>query len=174
MSDDCPVCKHISIKSNLLYEDQKVAAFLSPNPSIVGHIVIAPKQHVPILEQVPDFIVSELFIKANKLSIACFESLGAEGTNIIVQNGVASGQTLPHVTVHIIPRKENDGLQLQWKPRQLSEEQMSTVELAVKEEAKKIGFFEKEKPKPIEVKKPEEIKPTKEENYLIKQLNRIP
>ena len=81
---------------------------------------------------------------------------------------------MPHTTIHIVPRKENDGLNLLWKPKQQSEEQMSTLELMIKEEAKKIAPFEKEKPKPIEIKKPEEIKPTKEENYMIKQLKRIP
>jgi len=171
---DCDICKQIKERNNLLYEDEKIAAFLSLNPATAGHIIIAPKQHAPILEQVPDFIVSELFIKANKLSIACFEAIGAEGTNIIIQNGIAAGQSVPHTTIHIVPRKENDGLNLLWKPKQQSEEQMSTLELMIKEEAKKIAPFEKEKPKPIEIKKPEEIKPTKEENYMIKQLKRIP
>ncbi len=174
MNKDCPICQQIADKKHLLYENEKVAAFLSTEPATIGHILVAPKQHAPILEQVPDFVVSELFVTANKLSITCFESLGAEGTNIIVQNGMAAGQTSGHTTLNIVPRKEGDNLPLLWKPRPLSEEEMSTIELKVKEETKKIGQFEKEKPKPIEIEKPKEIKPTKEENYLIKQLQRIP
>lgn len=171
---ECEVCKTIAEKKNLLYEDEKVVAFLNSNPATVGHITIVPRQHTPIFEQIPDFVVSELFTKANKLSIACFEALGAEGTNILIQNGLAAGQNSGHVSINIIPRKENDGLNLLWKPKQMSEEQMSTLELTIKEEAKKVGAFEKEKPKPIEIEKPKELKPTKEENYLIKQLRRIP
>lgn len=171
---DCTVCQQIAEKKHLLYQDEKVVAFLSSSPAAVGHIVLAPKQHAPILEQVPDFVISELFTKANKLSIACFETLGAEGTNIIVQNGLAAGQNSSHATLNIVPRKENDGLNVLWKPKQLSEEQMSTIELKVKEETQKIGGFEKEKAKPIEIKKPEELKPSKEESYIIKQLRRIP
>ncbi|MBI4141088.1 HIT family protein, partial [Candidatus Woesearchaeota archaeon] len=160
MSKECGVCKQIADRKHLLYENDKAAAFLSTEPATIGHIIIAPKQHTPILEQVPDFIVSELFATANKLSITCFESLGAEGTNIIVQNGIAAGQTSSHVTLNIVPRKEGDNLPLVWKPRPLSEEEMSTVELKVKEETKKIGSFENEKPKPVEIEKPKEIKPT--------------
>lgn len=171
---DCPVCAAISEKKNFLYEDEKVVAFLSDTPAVAGHIVVAPRQHVPIFEQIPDFVVSELFVKANKLSVACFEALGAEGTNILIQNGVAAGQNCAHACVNVVPRREGDGLDLLWKPKQLSEEQMSVFELKIKDEAKKIGVFEKEKPKPVEIKKPEEIKPSKEENYLIKQLQRIP
>lgn len=171
---DCELCKMIAEKKNLLYEDEKVVALLSALPSTMGHIIVAPKQHAPIFEQIPDFVVSELFMKANKLSIACFEALGAEGTNLIIENGIAAGQKSAHACLNVIPRKENDGLNLLWKPKQLSEEQMSTLELKIKDESKKIAPFEKEKPKPIEIKKPEEIKPTKEENYLIKQLRRIP
>ena len=172
--NDCPVCLQISEKKNLLYEDEKIIAFLSDTPASAGHIIVAPRQHAPIFEQIPDFVVSELFVKANKLSIACFEVLGAEGTNIIIQNGVAAGQNCAHTCLNVVSRKNDDGLNLLWKPKQLSEEQMSVLELKIKDETKKIGVFEKEKPKLVEIKKPEEIKISKEENYLIRQLKRIP
>ena len=62
-----------------------------------------------------------------------------------------------------------------WQPKQLSEEEMSTVELKLKDECKNIGAFEKEKPKPKELPRPEEVKEAEEEiNYLLKQLKRMP
>lgn len=171
----CDYCNLIAKKENVLYEDKKVIAILAPKPAAQGHMIIMPKEHYPIIEQVPDFIVSDLFIKANKLSVALFEGLGAHGTNIVVQNGVSAGQKSAHFMIHVIPRKEGDSLDLAWKPRQLSEEEASTVEIQVKEAAANIGGFEKEAAKPVEATaKIEKIKAGKEENYMIKQLERIP
>jgi histidine triad (HIT) family protein len=148
---------------------------LAPKPAAIGHIIIVPRAHYPILEQVPDFIISDLFIKANKVSVALFEGLGAHGTNIIVQNGIAAGQKSAHLIIHIIPRTENDSLDFAWKPRQLNEEEMSTVEIQMKEAASGIGGFQSEEAKPIEAEaKVEKIKAGKEENYMVKQLERIP
>ncbi|MEM4263980.1 MAG: HIT family protein [Candidatus Woesearchaeota archaeon] len=171
---ECEICELIKSKKGKLYEDEKIFAFLAIKPCTTGHVIITTKQHWPILEQIPDYVVAELFTKANKISMACFETIGAEGTNILMQNGVAAGQKHAHATIHVIPRREGDKLNLNWKPRQLSEEEMGTVELAVKQETSNIGAFEKEKPKPVEIKGPEKIEAGPEEDYLLKQLERLP
>lgn len=172
----CPVCDVITSKQGLVYEDTKIAAFLSPSPLSPGHMIVAPKQHYPILEQVPDFVIDEIFIKANKFSIALFESIGAEGTNIIMANGPAAGQVLPHAVWHVIARKQNDGLPLQWQPKKLSDEEMTKAEEKLKAQTGTIGNFQREPQKPIEIKPPTELpqKTEKGESYLIKQLKRIP
>jgi histidine triad (HIT) family protein len=169
----CEICELIKAKKGLLYEDEQIAILLAPKPAVAGHIILAPKIHAAILEQVPDFIIGKLFDKANKVSIAVFETLGAEGTNIIANNGVAAGQSVNHFLLNVMPRRENDGLNFAWQAKQLSEEEMSTIELKLREESKSIGIFEKEKEKPKEVKKAEEIK-DEGENYLLKQLERLP
>ena len=172
---DCQVCE-LKKSKDLLYEDKTVFALLHPEPAGIGHIIVAPKKHYQIVEQMPDYEFAHLFDIANKLSSAVFEGIGAQGTNIMIQNGVEAGQGIPHVLLHIIPRRENDGLDFQWPPKQLTEEQISTVELQLKEEAKNIGGFEKsQKTEPIKLdKKREQIKMSDQENYLIKQLRRIP
>lgn len=170
----CKLCEIFKQKEGVVYEDKDVIAVLSQEPAATGHIILSPKKHYPIIEQIPDYEFAHLFHIANKLSIAVFETVGCQGTNIIIQNGVAAGQTIPHASIHIIPRKEGDKLDFQWAPRQLSEEEMSTIELKIKEEAKTIGDFEKEKKKEaIKLDKKKE-KISSEENYLIKQLRRIP
>lgn len=172
---DCQLCG-LKDSKEIIYEDDKVAAVLSPEPAALGHIILFPKTHYQIIEQIPDYEFGHLLSIANKLSTAAFESIGAQGTNIIIQNGVDANQEIPHVSVHIIPRRENDGIDFQWLPKQLTEEQMSTVELQLKEGAKDVGAFQMApKSEPIKLdKKPEAIVLTKEENYLIKQLRRIP
>jgi len=170
----CQFCKLIENKENMIYEDDKAIAFL--DSSFLGKIVLMPKEHYPIIENVPDHIVGDLFVIANQLSKALFECINCTGTNIIVDNGVTAGQTVAHFCINIVPRRENDGINLQWQPKQLSDDEMSTIELQLKEEAKNIGEFEKEKGEPIEMdEKPEKIKEgEEEENYQIKQLRRIP
>ena len=172
----CVLCNELKSGKNKIYEDKKVCAVINPKPASPGHIILFPKKHYQIFEQIPDFEVSHLFEIANKLSTAVFESLKVQGTNIMIQNGVSAGQSIPHVCLHIIPRNENDGINFQWQPKQLNEEEMSTVELTLKEETKNIGSFEKEEvKKSIKIeKKTEKIKESKEENYLIKQLDKIP
>jgi histidine triad (HIT) family protein len=177
MTETCVFCQAVKgqAKVERVYEDDKVLAILHPRPAAKGHILVFPKKHYNILEQIPDYEIGYLFKKINKISIAAFEGVKAQGTNIMIQNGVAAGQEIPHVCIHIIPRTENDGISFQWKPKQLTEEEMSTVELTLKKEAESIGGFQKEEKKePIKLeKKPKKIL-SDEENYLIKKLQRIP
>lgn len=182
---DCAACEWIE-KDEKIYEDELAIAVLARQAIVPGHIMLLPKKHYTILEQVPDYEMAHLAKIANKLSIALFESLKISGTNILVQNGLAAHQALPHFIIHIIPRVEGDNLNFQWKSRQLSEEEMSTVEISLKDASKTAGAIEKEKPKPIDLdaRKPGELKSTEpvrekaekseEINYLIRQLERIP
>ena len=148
---------------------------VSPSPAAPGHVWVLPKEPVTILENLPDYVVAELFAVAIRISLALFEGLGSQGTNLVLQNGTGAGQILPHVILHIVPRVEGDGMPLEWEHKQLSEEEMSTIEMKLKAETKSVGhlFFEKEKPKPIEAPKAQEIKPD-EENYQLRHLKRIP
>ena len=175
----CEYCDLIKQKKNVLFENDNIYIMHSPTPATFGHILVLPKKHYLIIEQVPDYLVGELFKAANKVSTSIFEALKAQGTNIILENGVAAGQKHGHLMIHVIPRFQNDGLNLMWQAKQLGEEEMSTVELQLKESTKNIGGFEKEeKKKPIEIKDETETISEKEgeegENYMIKQLRRIP
>lgn len=171
----CTICDLVKARQGVLFEDEHVAVLLAPKPATAGHVLLVPKQHAAILEQVPDPVIGKLFDKANKVSIAVFETLGAEGTNIIANNGIAAGQTVNHFVLNVLPRRENDGLGFAWQPKQLSEEEMSTIELKLRDEAKNICVFEHEKPQTREEKKAEEIaEEHEEENYLLKQLKRLP
>lgn len=144
------------------------------NGSNPGHCFVMPKNHYPIIEQVPDTELGKLFQASNKISSAIFESLGTSGTNIFVANGIAAGQTVAHVTINVVPRKESDGVNLQWHPRQLNEEEMSTVELRLKEQTKSMGSFEKGGKKEMpNAKEPASVSADEEEFYA-RQMRRIP
>jgi len=136
--------------------------------------------HYPIIEQVPDAELANLFGVANKISSSIFEDLKVQGTNIFVANGIPAGQTVAHFLINVIPRQENDGVNLQWKPKQLTEEEMSTVELKLKESIKNIGVekiesIEKPKTTQEEIEtQPQSISDDDEEDYIAKQMRRIP
>jgi histidine triad (HIT) family protein len=173
--EECVFCK-IYEDSNYLkiYEDDKTISVLNKTPAAIGHVLIIPKEHYTIIEQVPDFEIGHMFNIANKISSAIFEALNMQGTNIIVENGVAAGQETAHFAINIIPRRENDGLNLTWQPKKLSEDEMSTVELKLKEAAKSIGEFEKQKKESISLDNKEKKQIKGEDDYLIKQLRRVP
>ena len=168
---ECEHCK-LAEKGEKVFESKNIVAVMSDKPAALGHVVVLPKEHYTIMEQVPDFIIAEMMNAANKLSTSLFEMMKIEGTNIIVSNGTASGQNVPHFSMSIIPRSSNDGLGFVWQPKSMDEEKMSTIRLQIEHEAKNIGEFKKEEKKPEEAPKPEEI--TDEEDYMAKQLERIP
>ena len=160
MKEVCILCQIIEgkIPSEKIYEDSDILAVLDVNGANPGHTFVIPKEHYTILEQVPDFLVGKLFSIANKISSSLFEILEIQGTNLFVTNGVAAGQLAAHFMINVIPRKHNDGINITWQPKQLSEEEMSTVELQLKEAAKNIGSFEiKSDEEKIAVQKPEDI-----------------
>jgi len=173
MKEECPRCQLVgSNKENILYEDDKIIAILDEEPSAFGHILVMPKEHYPIIEQVPDFIVGKAFEIANKISIGIFEALGVSGTNILVNNGIEAGQDEPHFIINVIPRREGDGLNFTWPAKALSPEEMTNAELQLKEFTKEIGMFETEENAVFEIgENKEEIQ---QEDYRVKHLRRIP
>ncbi|MBI2564812.1 HIT family protein [Candidatus Woesearchaeota archaeon] len=166
---ECNICGLIKEKKGLVYKSDKVIALMHPKPASPGHIIVLPKKHHAILEDIPDFVMPELFSVANKFSIIAFQLLQSQGTNIMIQNGVAAGQKSSHCMIHVIPRKKNDGLQLLWEPKQASPEEINDAEEKLLEQTKLIGFFEEEKQEKVIEKKEEET-----EDYLEKELERLP
>lgn len=139
--DSCLICQIVEgkIPSFRVYEGHRAVAILDVNGANPGHCFVIPKIHHPILEQVPDEDLAEAFSIANKLSVALFDHLGAEGTNIFVANGIPAGQTVAHFMVNVIPRRQNDGINLQWQPKQITEEEVATIELKLKDELAGTG-----------------------------------
>lgn len=185
---DCAYCE---FKGSVLFEDEKVVAALPPSPVVPGHAVVFPKQHFQIVEQAPDEIVSRLFEVANKLSIAMFEGLRAQGTNLIVMDGLGAGQKAPHVAVDVVPRTNGDGLSLTWPSRKLSDEQMGMVETQIKDAvlelsvspeavpapaaaASEKGREEAEKPETEDAGEGEPRKPRRRVDPFLRQLRRLP
>lgn len=134
--DSCLVCQIVEgkVPSEVIYEDDISMAVLDVNGSNPGHCFVLPKQHYPIIEQVPDDQIGHLFSVSNAISKTIFEQLGVGGTNIFVSNGIPAGQTVAHFMINIIPRSEGDGINLLWNPQQVPEEEMKTIQLKLQGE----------------------------------------
>jgi histidine triad (HIT) family protein len=111
MKEDCLFCKIISgkIPSNKVYEDDAVFAFLDIYPASEGHTLVAPKKHFSNFTDMDAEGVASLFEAARKVTFAVEKAFSAEGSNIGINNGEAAGQEVPHVHVHVIPRRKGDG-----------------------------------------------------------------
>ena len=111
MTEDCLFCKIISgeIPSYRVYEDEAVYAFLDIYPASEGHTLVAPKKHFDSFTDLGAEDVAALFEAARKVTLALEKAFSANGMNIGVNNGEVAGQEVPHVHVHVIPRKKGDG-----------------------------------------------------------------
>ncbi|MDP3734546.1 MAG: HIT family protein [Nanoarchaeota archaeon] len=169
----CELCELIKDQRNVICAEQDVVAAVRETAVTPGQIIVFPRQHFTIFEIVPDQILQKCVFIANKIGMAVFDSLGAAGTNILIQNGIGAGQTTPHFALEIIPRRENDTLPLQWKPQQLMEEEMDTAFIELKEQVDK-GFVT-DAPKETPAPKKEKIGAAEgKNNYLLKSLRRMP
>ncbi len=108
---DCLFCKIVAgeIPSHKVYEDEDVYAFLDIYPCSEGHTVVLPKKHIGRFTDMEEGEAASLFMKVNRIARTVEKELGLEGMNIGINNGEIAGQTVPHVHVHIIPRRTGDG-----------------------------------------------------------------
>lgn len=171
----CEYCEMLerSDKAGIIYEDNDLVVAVKDLVFSPGQITVFPRNHYTILEQVPNKILGRCVEIANKVSISIFETLGSQGTNLMIRNGLGSGQNVPHFCLEIIPRQENDKLGLQWEPKQLMEDEIETTFLVLEEAARNLILEEKLEKKELPKVEKTEVKEGKE-NYLLKTLRRIP
>ncbi len=125
----CIFCHIISgkVQSRKVYEDEHSFAVLDINPANPGHILLMTREHYSIMPQLPQDILEHIFVVAKKLSNALLRAIDARGSNILVANGVAAGQKAQHFMVHIIPRKEKDGVHFELPQRQQDESKLKEI-----------------------------------------------
>jgi histidine triad (HIT) family protein len=135
-----------------VYEDELIMGVLDINPANEGHVIVFPKKHNQFLGELNDEINGHLFNVVNRISSKLVEILKSEGVNIYVANGHGAGQSVPHISVHVIPRFKDDGINFGWNARKIDEKSFGKV--AEKLKISKIGKKrEKIKSKPIKLNK---------------------
>ncbi|MBD3164315.1 HIT domain-containing protein [Candidatus Woesearchaeota archaeon] len=149
----CIFCHIVSgkVQSRKVYEDDRVIAVLDINPGNPGHVLLMPKEHYTIMPQLPENELKHIFIIAKQLSNALLKSLDARGTNIIVANGPAAGQKAQHFMIHIIPRKEGDGVNFKLPSTQHNEDDLDKVNQAVRKRLNQLMGIKEEEQRAEEI-----------------------
>lgn len=133
---ECKFCQIAArtLPSYVVYEDSISLAFLDNRPLFPGHTLLVPKQHYEALENLPAELIGPFFLNVQKLSTAVERAMQAEGTFVAINNRVS--QSVPHLHVHIVPRRKKDGLRGFFWPRQKyqDEKQIEQAQAAIVEE----------------------------------------
>lgn len=112
----CVFCKIVALEipAAVVYEDDSVLAFLDVGPLADGHLLLIPRAHHSLLVDLPAADCARLVAVLPALGRALLEVTDAGGFNVLMNNGKVAGQVVPHVHVHLIPRREDDQLGYRW------------------------------------------------------------
>lgn len=102
--------------AHVVAADDDTLAFLDVRPVFPGHVLLVPRAHHETLGELPGALVGPLFAAAQRLSVAVQAGMDADGTFVAMNNTVS--QSVPHLHVHVVPRRRKDGLRGFFWPRQ--------------------------------------------------------
>ena len=115
--EKCPFCAIVrgDHEAEVVFQNERLIAFLDHRPLFRGHTLLVPKIHVRLLRDLPADRVAEFFLTAQRLERAVEDGLEADGSMILINNVVS--QSVPHLHLHVIPRRRKDGLRFWLGPR---------------------------------------------------------
>ncbi len=126
---DCRFCQIVAgdEAAHVVFEDERTLAFLDNRPLFPGHSLLIPRDHHETLADLPDDLLDPLFANARLLSVAIPKAMKKPGSFVAMNNVVS--QSVPHLHVHVVPRRAKDGLRGFFWPRTKygSEEEMREV-----------------------------------------------
>ena len=143
MDDNCLFCRIVSgeLPATIVYEDEDAVAFLDHRPLFPGHTLLVPRQHVETLGELDTKLVGPYFEAAQLLARVVESAMDAEGTFVAMNNRVS--QSVPHLHVHVVPRRRKDGLKgffwprTKYKGEEEIEEVRSKIAVALQKERTK-------------------------------------
>lgn len=126
----CRFCGVIrgEVPAAIVFADDASLAFLDRRPLFPGHLLLVPREHVTALTDLPDHLIAPLFRSARFLARAVEMALEAEGSFVAMNNRVS--QSIPHLHIHIVPRRRHDGLKGFFWPRQAYRDETELARIA--------------------------------------------
>jgi histidine triad (HIT) family protein len=104
------------VAAEIVAETEHTVAFLDHSPLFRGHTLVAPRVHLETLRDLPADLLLPFFAEVRRLTVAVQDGLGADGTFVALNNVVS--QSVPHLHVHVVPRRRKDGLRGFFWPRE--------------------------------------------------------
>lgn len=98
------------LPASFVLKDKHCVAFMDIHPMRPGHVLVVPRQSVATLDELPATIRDHLWEVARRIGVAQRIALGSRAQHLLVNDGQAASQTVPHVHIHVIPRYGNDHL----------------------------------------------------------------
>jgi len=142
MPGACVFCQIAAGKlpARKVMETDRCVAFLDNRPLFPGHVLLIPREHYDTLPDLPAADVASLFQASQALTRAVQTALDADGTFVAINNRVS--QTVPHLHVHVIPRRFKDGLKGFFWPRTpyRDEAHSEEVQHAIQAALKPLGY----------------------------------
>lgn len=108
---DCVFCRigAGAAPAHLVSENDTCFAFLDHAPAAMGHTLVAPRKHVELLWHADGDLAADVLRMTRDVAELLYERLGCDGLTLRQNNGAASGQVVPHLHVHLVPRWHGDG-----------------------------------------------------------------
>jgi histidine triad (HIT) family protein len=121
-------CKFCQVEpAFVVHETADCLTFLDIRPIFPGHCLVVPRQHYETLPDLPPDLLQPLFTEVRHVARAVETALGAEGSFVAINNKVS--QSVPHLHVHVVPRRRKDGLRGFFWPRQTYRDEQHMVEV---------------------------------------------
>ena len=115
------------IPKNKVYEDKDVMAFLDLSQATLGHTLVIPKKHFDNIYALDSDTASKVFVVTQRLAKQIKTNLNAKGVNILNNNEPAAGQSVNHFHIHILPRYDNDDLDIKFTEHKLSDQEFKDL-----------------------------------------------
>jgi histidine triad (HIT) family protein len=116
--EQCAFCQIVNQKStsSIVFKDEISTAFLDRRPLFLGHSLLVPNEHYATISELPSGIIGRFFENVRLLAAAVEKGMKADGSFLAINNKIS--QSVPHLHVHIVPRRSGDGLRGFFFPRQ--------------------------------------------------------
>ena len=114
MSQDCVFCQIVrgEAPASFVYQDDAIVGFMDIQPITQGHMLVVPREHAVLMNDVSDQVAMRAFRVARSLAMTARSVFGAGGVNLFVADGEVAFQDVPHFHIHVIPRYPGDGFSL--------------------------------------------------------------
>jgi histidine triad (HIT) family protein len=97
-----------TIPAYRVFESDVLVAFLDHRPLMPGHVLVVPRTHYAVLADMPGSDVGPFFVVVQRVASAVEKAMNADGSFVAIN--IKISQSVPHLHVHVVPRRKGDGL----------------------------------------------------------------